>query len=432
MLFQTSEKLFNDISDTSETRKAVSLYVMAPVMCMYVLWVLQEAIQSNKERLYFLARDGYSMYNIAKIFCERLDLPIECRYLYCSRYAWRRAEYHLMGEECLHYICLGGIDVTLQKVMHRAGISDEEGKEIAALLQKEDEYHKELSYQQVKALRPILAECKPFMEQLMQGSKEMYPLVCSYLEQEGLTEEGWAVVDSGWTGSMQKSLGNLLKSMGYDKQIEGYYFGMYEYPWGVDKKSYHTWYFSPKKSIRRKVYFSNSLFECIFSSPEGMTVGYSQMQEGVGPVFECEESANAEKILQSTEYLCRYAEVLAKTNGTEILNRTKRGAKTAFSLLSCFMGKPTAGEAAEYGNYVFCDDVIGEETQRVASPLTYQEIKENRFLYKATNFIRKKGAAIHESAWPEGSMMLLPEAGAKELWHSALYKYILYLRKQIM
>lgn len=426
---RVSERLFEEIPDESTVRKVVSLYVMAPVMCMYILWVLKEAMQSGKRKLYFLARDGYSMYQVAKVLCEQLVLPIECKYLYGSRYAWRSAEYHLLGEESLNFICLGGIDVTLQKVMRRAGLTEEEGLQIAELIEKKDEYHKVLSYQQVRGLQPILAQCEPFMELVKSRSEVNYPLVCGYLKQEGLTEGDWALVDSGWTGSMQKSLGHILKSMGYHKPLEGYYFGMYEYPQGIDTQDYHVWYFKPGSGIRRKVYFSNSLFECIFSSPEGMTQGYRQTKEGYEPVLEHTKNTNWEKIEKSTEYLKQYTRGLASALGKELPDRGKKDVKTAYQLLRLFMGKPTREEAIEYGGYGFCDDVIGEEKQKVAAPLNYQEIKDNRFLYKAINFLMKKGKVVHESAWLEGSVMLCPQAGAKELWHGAVYKYILYVRK---
>lgn len=402
---------------------------MAPVMCMYVLWVLGEALRSGRKRLYFLARDGYSMYQMAKIFCDIMELPIECRYLYCSRYAWRLAEYHLLQEKSLEFICLGGIDVTLEKVMHRAGLSDEEGLWAARLLHREEDFHTPLSYGQVKELRPRLAKCSYFMERMLKHSEEKYPLVCGYLRQEGMLEDNWAIVDSGWTGSMQKTLQHILDSMGYQGRVEGYYFGMYEYPPETDKRLYHTWFFGPKEALRHKVYFSNSLFECIFSSPEGMTVGYRECGDKYFPMLEYQESPNKDKISRSTDYLKQYAKLLGTTYNREILNQAGTGAEIAFSLLYYFMGKPVLEEALEYGSYVFCDDVIGENEQRVAAALTYKEVKENRLLYKGRNLVKKQGASIKESAWLEGSIMLLDEAGSRELRHCAAYKYVLYLRK---
>ncbi len=429
-LYQISEKLYSSISDENETRKVIALYVMAPVMCMYVLWVLEEALKSGRKRLYFLARDGYSMYQTAKIFCDMLELPIECKYLYCSRYAWRIAEYHLLQEKSLGYICLGGIDVTLEKVMHRAGLTNTEGLKVAELLHREEEFSTPLSYGQVKSLRFQLANCSYFMERMLQHSEDKYPLVCGYLRQEGLLgEDSWAIVDSGWTGSMQKSLQHILESIGYQGKVEGYYFGMYEYPSDIDKSLYHTWFFSPKEALRHKVYFSNSLFECIFSSPEGMTVGYRVCGDKYFPVLEYQESPNKAKINRSTDCLKQYAGSLVALCGRDILRQTGDGTEIAFSLLYYFMGKPALEEALEYGSYVFCDDVIGEKDQRVAAALTYQEVKENRLLYKGRNFVKKQGVSVKESAWLEGSIMLLDEAGSRELRHCAAYKYVLYLRK---
>ena len=452
LLYSISEKLYNEEPHSQGPQSITTLYVMAPVMVLYILWVLQEAVRTGKRRLYFLARDGYSMYHVAKTICEQAQIPVECRYLYCSRYAWRGAEYALLGEKGLDYICLGGIDVTMRKVMQRAGLTEDEGKRAAEMLGI-DEYDRPLAYQEVKALIPGLTDCSYFMDLMLERSREKYPSVCAYLQQEGMLEDvPWAIVDSGWTGSMQKSLQHLLDSMGCQTRVEGFYFGMYEYPVGVERSTYHSWYFNPEEAIRRKVYFSNSLFECIFSSPEGMTVGYCKKENRMAPVLETEESPNREQILQSTACLTRYASELTSAcvglSDTDqcnvagesdthskvrmILNRigNNEGRKLAFSLLQQFMGRPTAEEAQVYGDYVFCDDVIGEADNRVAAALSYQEIRENRLLNKGRNMLLRTGKPVRESAWLEGSIMQLEQAGERELPHCVMYKYMLYLRKR--
>lgn len=432
LLYSISEKLYNESQQSRSPQRVTTLYVMAPVMILYILWVLQEAVRTGRKRLYFLARDGYSMYHVAKTICEQAHIPVECRYLYCSRYAWRGAEYALLGEKGLDYICLGGIDVTMRKVMQRAGLAEEEGKKAARLIGIE-EYDRTMAYQEVKALIPRLTDCTFFMELMLERSREKYPAVCAYLRQEGMLEDvPWALVDSGWTGSMQKSLQHLLENMGYGNRVEGFYFGMYEYPVGVERSTYHSWYFSPEEAIRRKVYFSNSLFECIFSSPEGMTVGYCEKDGVMAPVLETQESPNREQILQSTECLIQYASELVSACGSMVLNRVgnNEGRKLAFSLLQQFMGRPTAEEAQIYGDYVFCDDVIGEADNRVAAALSYEEIRENRLLHKSRNMLLRTGKPVRESAWLEGSIMQLGQAGERELQHCVMYKYVLYLRKR--
>ena len=69
-----------------QSEKEIYKCVLAPTLYEFVLWVLQEALQSGTKRLYFLARDGYQMYLAARQLCKQYDLDIECRYLKVSRY----------------------------------------------------------------------------------------------------------------------------------------------------------------------------------------------------------------------------------------------------------------------------------------------------------------------------------------------------------
>lgn len=408
--------------------RAAACYVLAPVMCMYVSWVLQEAVSRGKRRLYFLARDGYLMYLTARILCEKQKLPIECRYLYCSRYAFRTAEYHLLGKDSLNYICLGGLRVTFEGVVRRSGLEAARAKEIAGLVGWEEGLDVPLSYRQLQALKLRLGECRPFMEMVEEQSRQRFPALCGYLCQEGLTDSTeWALVDSGWTGSMQKSLGRLLEAMGCKKQVEGYYFGMYEYPEDMPPRLYHTWYFSPETGLSRKARFSNNLFECIFSAPEGMTVGYVQQGGKYSPVLESAGGANGERIRALASFLLPYAERLGEVCGEGKACPGSPG--LAFSLLSRFMGSPALGEAKIFGAYVFWDDVIGERNQRVASLLSPGELRRNHLIYKILCRLRGKTLKAEQSAWPEGSAVLAGKGSRRELWHCAACRCVLSLKK---
>ena len=64
----------------------------APALVQYVAWVLEEAQKNRQKRLYFLARDAYPMYLVAKKMVEYLHIPIEICNLRVSRYALRIPE----------------------------------------------------------------------------------------------------------------------------------------------------------------------------------------------------------------------------------------------------------------------------------------------------------------------------------------------------
>ena len=99
---------------------AAAKLVLAPVLADFVLWLLRHALADGIRRLYFLARDGYFMYHASRFLCEKFELPIECRYLSCSRFSLRVPMFHLDRQAALDYICRGGIDVTIERILTRA------------------------------------------------------------------------------------------------------------------------------------------------------------------------------------------------------------------------------------------------------------------------------------------------------------------------
>ena len=137
-------------------------------------------------------------------------------------------------------------------------------------------------------------------------SKEAYGTAIGYLTQEGLLEPvPYALVDSGWIGTIQQSIEHLLRQKQPDRKLEGYYFGLYEIPEGEERENYHSFYFTPWGEIKRKVHFSNSLFEAVFSAPEGMTLSYRTEGEKdkiiYVPVTDSRENLNRERI---SRYIC--------------------------------------------------------------------------------------------------------------------------------
>ncbi len=409
--------------------------VLAPVMVEFVSWVLTQAQKDGISRLYFLARDGYPMYLCAKILAPRFYPGIECRYLKCSRYSLRIPSFSLKGKESIHQICIGGIDVTLHKILKRAGLTQAQISQIAVAIRQKHRLHDFLTYQEVVRLKKVLLDCPLFWEYVYAHSKEAYHDTVGYLRQEGLLDPiPYAVADSGWTGSIQQTLLELLQSAGYKGTPSGYYFGLYELPCGADHLIYHAYYFIPRGRIQRKAYFSNSLLERDYSAPHGMTLGYAFNQESgkYEAVLMPGENPNyrwQKLIYKSIARAARCAE--AKTEGMKTgETSTDTGEGNTERLLSRLMGHPTAKEAEAFGSFVFTDDVLEKGQQTVAADLTQGEIRDNHFLRKALLLSGIKKGRVRESAWIEGSIV---RGGRKVGWHllqARLYKYILYFRKQ--
>jgi hypothetical protein len=438
----------------ARSEKEIYERVLAPTLYEFVVWVLQEALQSGTKRLYFLARDGYQMYLAARKLCKQYDLDIECRYLKVSRYAVRVPEYHLLGERCLERICVGGIDVTFEKIMQRAALTDKEAQEIAALAGYTENYRKVINYHEVMQLKDRLKKIPLLFHYIDSHSKEAYGTAIGYLTQEGLLEQiPYALVDSGWIGTIQQSIEHLLRQRQPDRKLEGYYFGLYEIPEGERRENYHSFYFTPWGEIKRKVHFSNSLFEAVFSAPEGMTLSYRTEGEKdkiiYVPVTDSRENLNRERI---SRYICWLEEFLQEKKQSlqqdskrwEQLPEKNCKCRNQFpqadsgyveELLSPFMGNPTQFEAEAYGSLLFSDDVREDNNQKVSADFSEQEIKNHHLLNRLLIMTGVRKQVLHESAWIEGSIATcgtLNERGrVRNRWHAVFYKYIIYIRKWI-
>ena len=269
-----------NVAEYQKVREEVFVHVWLPIITEYVEWVLDEAIKSDKKRLYFLARDGYMMYLLAEKLVRARKLELELKYLKVSRFAIRNAEYFFLGKDALDTLCVGGIGITFEKIMKRANLTEEEALHIARLAGRTENYKTPLNYRQLRKLKEDLSRLEQLFIYIKEHSKTCYETTAAYLKQEGLLEPvSYALVDSGWVGSLQLSLQRVLShEASRDIRLQGYYFGIYERPKGTDAEQYKAFYFN-EKDVWKKVRFANCLFETVLSAPEGMTCGYGRMPD---------------------------------------------------------------------------------------------------------------------------------------------------------
>lgn len=387
--------------------------------------MLEQAIKDKKERLYFLARDGWLMYQVAKLIVEKRQLPIEIRYLRVSRYAIRTAEYYVIGDKCLDTICVGGIDITFEKIMKRANLSESEAEQIARKIDFLHRYHESLNYQQIIALKEQLKKDDFFLQTVENNATEAYQNAIGYLQQEGLIEAvAYAFVDTGWIGTLQMSLQTLI-----GKPTYGYYFGLYERPIGTQKRQFQAFFFD-ENQVKPKIYFSNCLLETVFSEAEGMTLGYKKEDEAYQPIQSKNQNPNDKALVREEELLFSYMKYYLDACGNAVSATVSR-LKMVQKLLAPLMGRPTTVEAEAYGSLLFCDDVLELQLQPVAAPMGWKEMKKQRFIPKLLRRMNIRKEELHDSAWPEGSYTIAGRSVRYQIHEERMYKRFVYLRKAI-
>ena len=407
-----------------------------PIIFNYVWWVLHEAQKRGIERLYFLARDGYTLHKIATLLCSRFHLGIECRYFYCSRAALRMPSYFFIGDEAYDLLFLWGYYVTLKSVLLRGGLTEQERSTVYRECDLEDvlEEHP-LSYAEFREYTGRIRKSKTFRTAVMEKSTAAFENAIGYFRSEGLFEqEQIAVVDSGWTGSMQRSLRQLLEFAGYTGKLTGFYFGMYQKPKLRADGDYLTWYFNAKGKIGNKALFCNNLFECLLSAPHGMTLAYDRTEDGFAPVLLPPPSGEElAAILAQCEAIYTYAARQAEQIVFEDFNAPKLHRDTARRIRR-YMARPTREEAAYYGQFLFCDDITEAYhftlTESEQASLLQNYSIPRRILRKVIKRQPQKNENKKaELFWPFGTVAFLPEYSKWWYWCNVhmweLMKYML-------
>lgn len=424
----------NDLCIKTEKASVADSYVLAPIMNIFVLWILKNAKKKGIERLYFLARDGYSACLLARKYCEAFNLEIECIYLYCSRFSVRMPMYSENISEALDYICRGGIDVTWEKIFQRSGLENWEMEWVLSCFDKKIDLQESISSYELKKIKIMLLKCERFIGLLKEKSNKSWENIQGYFEQEGLlTEDKIAIVDSGWTGTTQKSINDIRKKAGCTAEIEGYYFGLYEVPVDSDTSRYHSFYFSPHKGLWNKVFFCNCFFETVFSAFHGTTVGYRKEKESYKPILGLESMENEKKILVLNKELDNYAMIILgnlNKKSFEGLKITKLR-KLIQPSIKKLMCRPKMQEAEYYGTLLFSDDLLDSNKQELAVELSDKQLSENHCINKILTAVGVRTGQIKESAWYEGSAV---RNGSHSNWHCisfSFYKVIMYIAKLI-
>ena len=362
-------------------------WALAPAVGAFSQWVLGRALKDGVRRLYFLSRDGWHFYHMAQRLCRAWGLPVECRYLYGSRYAWRLPLYHTDHRRALSQLCGKVLSPTLEVVLRQAGLSPEERAGVLGELAVSE--NSVLSPGERRALFQKLKACPRFLFLMDRSSRQALPVLAGYLRQEGLLEGvPWALVDSGWMGSTQETLAQALALLGAAQGPRGYDWGLYQAP---QLGRWACYSFSPGRELKRQAGFCPGFFEAALAAPQGMALGYEERRGRFIPRLGPPPQGGT--LSQELEELfADYGEKLLQEGAPRnLLGRAAAELPRVCSLLEQLMTWPTRQEASAFGALPFWDSPLEGAAGPLASP---------------------PGG---KSPWPEGSAALYGKCPKQEL-----------------
>ncbi len=393
--------------------------VLAPVLADFTVWVLHSAKARNIKRLYFLARDAYPFYAAADSICKNMNLNIECIYFNCSRFSLRVPMYSENMAETMDYLCRSGIDVTIDKIFSRANLELREVPEITIARIESIAGHTDvLNRSQLSKVKAVLSGDEEFATLVKKKSEEAWPYLEAYFRQERILDPEAAIVDSGWSGSTQKTINQIRKRCGAKNEISGYYFGLYEIPDNEDDSKYNCFYFSPYRSILNSALFSNCFFEALLSSKEqGTTIGYYSEDGIIKPILAENKATEVERLInrELIKATIQQAGVLLNNSAYS----KSRSNSRAFKRLMCL---PNEDEAEVFGEIGFSDDLLDDTLKPLAPVMSENMLKENHALNRLLTRFGIKKIAIHECGWYEGSAVRSSSNYRTHIRHFIFYK----------
>lgn len=263
---------------------AFAANLIAPLYVTFVYHILQDAVRRNIKKIFFLARDGYILYQIAKELAADFT-NIEIKYLYVSR-----SSLYLPGLPEITSATLSSLKKTA------FGFTNENTLDVLMNFVTPE------TIRRIEQITPQNTDNDLFADSnvlnvLKTYYKEQRNLILKYFIQEGLADNSHkiAIVDVRGTRSCQQAINSILQQNNYN-QVIGYYLEVINDRKNIQKAgSYHALYYGERMlSSHYLKYISSELggiLEQYFSlSPHKRTIAYREINGKIQPYFE--ESPN--------------------------------------------------------------------------------------------------------------------------------------------
>jgi hypothetical protein len=186
--------------------------VVAPVLHSFAHWVVRTCADEGVRDIYFLARDGQLPFRICSRLVADSGLALRCHYIFASRQAL-----HLPGcqsvENAESWLLEDTPHLSLRIIAERACVPLEVvlAASQARIAIGPDE---NIPTGKRRILRDVIADQR-FVAAFESRIKQAFDPALAYYLNEGLGQGGdIAVVDVGWNGRLQRSLGTLLEKAG--------------------------------------------------------------------------------------------------------------------------------------------------------------------------------------------------------------------------
>lgn len=275
------------------------------VLYPYVDWLLADCRKNGIKRLYFIARDGFALKELADGLTGEDNCDLETKYIYGSRMAWRIPEEENLVEE-IQRMYKHSYQKRIFCVEDLADFFQITTEELSGYIpEKLRSSDKVWQVSTVDFLIERLLLFPEFISFLKAVYRKKRMVLIKYLKQEiDTSDDKFAFIDLAGSGYTQECLAMTMRTY-YKGEIHNYFY----------RKD------TSKDSIcKNHVFYPNYvtyfvLWEMMCRAPHGQTTGYRENGEGkVIPVLSKveEDAANYQKICEFIEGIKAFGRIMNK------------------------------------------------------------------------------------------------------------------------
>lgn len=388
----------------NQTLRDIAASVVAPALLSYVIWLLRRAQTEGIRRLYFVSRDGQILLQIARVLAPKLGVTCELRYLYSSRQSWHLPGITELDVKRLDWLFLKYDFLSIRSLLFRVGLSPTAIRgELAQFGFTPEGWDRSLTPEEVERAKAVfnLASVGTLVEE---SAREQRERVLRYLTQEDLlSSEPWALVDVGWNGRPQASLGRILATVGAAPP-RGFYFALASVPSSPTAGRFEAYLFDPSDQRFRNVLNDvdlSTFLEIACAADHGTVEGYRDDPGGtVVPVLRSPTNLTAQSwglaTVQATTV--QVAQELCLVDGLVDGHADVRHAVMA--VMKAFWTSPSREDARVFGAFEFENDQSGTSRYPIAEAFSIRDV--------CRTVIRGRIPSRHLCCWHAGSVAISP------------------------
>ncbi len=422
------------LAQPAETPKAqvlrdVATSVAAPILTAYTIWILQQAKAKQLARIYFLARDGEILLQIAQRLAPSIYPEVDLRYLYVSRQALRMPGMTEVNQAFWEWMFDDTDIFTIDSLLARMCLDHGVAEPIFATLgYPRSTWSKNLSPSERSALRRNLEQNQSLPPLILEMATQKRQVLKSYLEQEKMLDGStFGLVDVGWRGSLQLSLESAFATFG-DRNLPmpvGFYFALDRPSGGLKLKGEVLAFFfnlNNGTGLRHQIdYRYVSAMEVFCAGCEGTTLTYAYDDLGkVIPVLKHQRNQPAcdwglpafqQSVLTFVDRFVDYFIDHPSSTDYNLLTSPKLLREALDELFIAFSSSPTRQEAEAFTDCPFFDDPNELYHFYWVMPFCAKDVLNYAIA-------RRESFNIHRNSWNEASLkvssslvkFLLPKA----------------------